>query len=93
MQRLWQFGDLFAHPFTRTATWMALLLVLVAAAYLLLRWLRAEVTDNTPPSSEILTNFREMHADGRLSDQEFQEIKERLVAKLHSEINEDEQSG
>ena len=93
MRCLWLFGELSAHPLTRTAMWMALLLVMLAAAYLLLRWLRAEVTDNTPPSSEVLSNFREMHAKGQLSDEEFQEIKQRLVARLHSEINEDEQSG
>jgi len=85
-------GDLFAHPAARAALWLAILLALIAGAIQIIRRIRAQAVGDEPPSSEIMTNFREMHATGRISDEEYRSIKSRLIERLQSEINDDDES-
>ena len=49
--------------------------------------------DDQPQASELLTNFREIHSQGGLSDEEFRTIKARLAAQLEREINENGNKG
>ena len=49
------------------------------------RW-RGRDSDDQHGSHELLTNFREMHARGELSDQEYRTIKTRLAAVIHAEL-------
>jgi hypothetical protein len=49
--------------------------------------------DNQPSASELLTNFREIHSRGGLSDEEFRTIKAQLAAQLEREINENDDKG
>jgi len=37
-------------------------------------------------TSELLTNFREMHSKGELTDEEFRTIKAKLSIKLKEEL-------
>ena len=46
--------------------------------------LRGRVSDTEQGTHQLLTNFREMHAKGELSDREYRTIKTQLVAKLHA---------
>ena len=86
-------GDFFAHPLARAMVWLALIILMLAGAIQLFRRMRMSVTDEAESSSEILTNFREMHAEGRLSDEEYRHIKRRLIEKLQTEISENDDSG
>ena len=49
--------------------------------------------DDQQQASELLTNFREIHSQGGLSDEEFRTIKAQLAARLEREINENDEKG
>ncbi len=49
--------------------------------------------DDQPNASELLTNFREIHSQGGLSDEEFRTIKAQLADKLQREINDNDERG
>ena len=92
MAGLWPIDDPTVLVLVKSALGLAAILLVCAGGIGLIRRIRARTDGEKFTSSDILTRFRELHADGRLSDEEFQTIKNRLIEKLHSEINEDEQS-
>lgn len=47
--------------------------------------------DTSP--SDLLSNFREMHSQGELADEEFRTIKGMLGAQLRNEVKSDDESG
>jgi hypothetical protein len=49
--------------------------------------------DDQPKASELLTNFREIHSQGGLSDEEFRTIKAQLAARMQREINDNDDKG
>jgi hypothetical protein len=64
------------------ALWMLVLGLLIAIAVIVLRRLREQIDKGEDHSGELLSNFREMHLSGDLSDKEFRTIKTVLGAKL-----------
>jgi len=86
-------GDFFAHPLARAMVWLAVIILLLSGAIQLFRRMRTRVTGEVETSSEILTNFREMHAEGRLSDEEYTHSKRRLIDRLQTEISDNDHSG
>ena len=54
-------------------------------AYAVSKW-RDAIDDDTNTASELLTNFREMHSRGDLTDEEFRTIKARLSYEIQEEI-------
>lgn len=74
------------HPVAK-ATF--LLAVALAAGAVLLwlakRWRGTAAGDGYSPS-ESLTNFRELHSRGGLSDEEFRTIKSKLANQLNAEL-------
>ena len=69
-------------PIILFATVVALIAV---GAYALSKW-RDAIDDDTSNASELLTNFREMHSRGDLTDEEFRTIKARLSYEIQEEI-------
>jgi len=72
------------------ATQLVLLIAATAAVvavgvYIVGR-VRAGLREDDAPSSELLSNFRELHARGELSDEEYRTIKAMLSARLQEEI-------
>jgi hypothetical protein len=61
--------------------WGAVLAVLVAVAYFVVRKLRGLAAGNDDTPTELLTNFREMKLQGDISDKEFRTIKALLNEK------------
>jgi uncharacterized membrane protein len=59
----------------------------------LVKKFRDRTDDDQPKASELLTNFREIHSQGGLSDEEFRTIKAQLAARLEREINENDNKG
>jgi uncharacterized membrane protein len=49
--------------------------------------------DDQPKASELLTNFREIHSQGGLSDEEFRTIKAQLADRLQREVNDNDERG
>ena len=59
----------------------ALILVLTVAVYLIRSWLR----ENDGPdvsAHDLLSEYREMHSRGELSDEEFRIIKGRMASRI-----------
>ena len=82
----------------RTSTQQAIALCVLAAglglvAYFLVRKLRGPEEEDQVNTSDMLTKFREMHAEGVLSDEEYRTIKTNLSARLQSEIKDNEETG
>jgi uncharacterized protein YpuA (DUF1002 family) len=73
--------------------WMAVLAVLLMAAYYLVQKLRDRTGDDHLTSNELLTNFREMEREGDISEAEFRTIKTVLGERLQSEIKDSSDEG
>ncbi len=65
---------------------ITVLLVIAIGAYLVGRF-RGRAEEDRRPANEMLTNFRELHSQGDLSDDEYRTIKTVLTAKIRSELN------
>ena len=78
--------ELLEGPWYLAIILFATVVALIAVgAYALSKW-RDAIDDDTSNASELLTNFREMHSRGDLTDEEFRTIKARLSYKLQEEI-------
>jgi uncharacterized membrane protein len=64
----------------------------VLAFHLLGRW-RDSAEEEQPTASEMLTKFRELHARGTLSDEEFRTIKAKLATQLERELSDNDDTG
>ena len=69
------------------ALWFAVILGLLALGILGLRRWRGDAAEDQPTTSELLTKFRELHARGGLSDDEYRTIKTKLETQLDSELS------
>ncbi|NOY30210.1 MAG: hypothetical protein GXP28_08525 [Planctomycetes bacterium] len=76
MVQVFEISLLFAAIFVITAIGIA-----VVRRY----WGRA--AEDRQYHSEMMSNFRELHAEGGLSDEEFRTIKMKLAGELGSELN------
>jgi len=67
--------------------------VLVAiGAYIVSKW-RGANEEHQIGANELLTNFREMHSQGVLSDEEYRNIKAKLGRELRNELNGSDKTG
>jgi uncharacterized membrane protein len=66
---------------------IALAAALVAGGIYVIGRVRASLRGKDPPSSQWMTNFKELHAKGELSDEEYRTIKSVLAERLESELN------
>jgi len=61
-------------------------------AYIVANW-RGAINQDTVGPSELLTNFRELHAKGELSDEEFRTIRSKLGSELQQELRDSDKTG
>lgn len=73
--------------------WLGVLALFLGVAIFGLRRLRERIDKDETAASEMLSNFREMHLQGGLSDAEFRTIKTVLGAKLQRESKENKDKG
>ncbi len=78
--------DLFRQPLFTAALWFAVIFALLALAVAALRRFRGDAADDRPTANELLTKFRDLHARGGLSDDEYRTIKTKLATQLQTEI-------
>jgi len=67
---------------------LGLLLLLVFLALVVMKKIRSSPAQNEPPSSEMLSKFRELHEQGVLDDTEFRTIKTKLTDRMSHELKE-----
>lgn len=73
-------------PGAQAVLWSAVLSVLVAIGIYAIGKARNMRRERPPTANELMTNFRELHSKGELSDEEFRTIKGLLAARLQSEL-------
>jgi len=73
-------------PTAQAVIWITVLVILIAVGAFVVLKFRDRATNAMTPSSDLLTNFREIHHQGELSESEFRTIKTMLGAKLQGEI-------
>ncbi len=73
--------------------WLGVLALFIGVAVIALRRLRERIDKDETATSEMLSNFREMHLQGGLSDKEFRTIKTVLGAKLQQETKQNGDKG
>ncbi len=79
--------DFLRSPAAQAVLWVTVLMILlVVGAWVVLRF-RGRATEDTAPTSDLLSNFREMHHDGHLDESEFRTIKTMLGGKIPQELN------
>jgi uncharacterized membrane protein len=80
-------AEFLGSPLASVVFLAALTAALVAAAVYVIARVRASIHRKEPPASEWLTNFKELHAKGGLSDEEYRTIKAMLAEQLQREVN------
>ena len=73
--------------------WIVILASVAGIAFYALRRLREQIDEDESHPSEMLSDFREMHLQGGLSDAEFRTIKTVLGAKLQQETKQNGDKG
>lgn len=79
---MWEF---LQTPTARLVELFAVLAVMIAVAVYIVTKVRAGLRDSDNDASDMLTKFREIHAKGDLSDEEFRTIKTHLADQLQDE--------
>jgi uncharacterized membrane protein len=69
---------------------VATLLVLMMVGYYVVRKFRDHTTHDQRTPNDMLTNFREMHQQGDISDKEFRKIKSVLGPQIQEELKDTE---
>jgi len=67
--------------------------ILVAVGIYVAGRVKSSVREDGITTNELLTNFRELHSQGELSDVEYRTIKAMLSARLQEEIRESGKEG
>jgi uncharacterized membrane protein len=83
----------FSNPYVELFISCALLAMMIAAAVYALGKFRGGAEEEQLGASELLSKFREMHAQGGLTDAEFRTIKTLLAEKLQRELNNSGEKG
>ena len=79
--------ELFRHPLSWAALWFAAIFALLALAIVVVRRFRGDAADDQPGANELLAKFRDLHARGGLSDDEYRTIKTKLATHVEAELN------
>ena len=73
--------------------WVAVAATAVAIGIYVVGRVRVGMRTTETPASEMLTNFRELHSRGELSDGEYRTIKATLSARLERELKDSGKEG
>lgn len=72
---------------------LAVVMAVTAAGFKLVRMWRDRSDRDDVSSHQIMTNFRELHAQGGLSDEEYRTIKAKLASGVKEEFSEKGNAG
>lgn len=66
--------------------WLAVCAALVAVGIYVVLKVRQTLSESEAKTHDLLSNFRELHSEGELSDEEYRTIKATLAARLQREL-------
>ncbi|MBS0211034.1 MAG: hypothetical protein JSS27_18980 [Planctomycetes bacterium] len=75
------------HGTGRMLVLVFLTVIVCVVGYYLVDKVRRSLQQTGPTASDQVTNFRELHASGQLSDEEFRNIKSMLSARLKDQLD------
>jgi len=73
--------------------WLAVCAALVAVGFYVVVKVRQSLTEREFGAHDLMTNFRELHSRGELSDDEYRTIKATLAARLQQEVKDKGEEG
>ncbi|QDT00575.1 hypothetical protein [Adhaeretor mobilis] len=77
-----------AWGLTTAMLWFAVIFALIAIAIQVAKKFRTRNAGVNFDASEAMTNFRDLHSQGGLSDEEYKTIKKKLASTVKSELGE-----
>jgi hypothetical protein len=80
-------ADFLSSPAANIVVLVALTAASVAGGIYVIGKVRAGLRSEEPPTSQWITKFRELHAKGVLSDEEYRTIKSVLAERFEEELN------
>ncbi len=80
-------NEFFANSIVAAMVWSMIATMFLVIAIVILRSFQGRTGNDLPESSNSLTNFKEMHAQGELSDEEYRTIKTAVSGRVRNEIN------
>ena len=80
-------AEFLGSPLASIVILVAVAAALVAVGIYVIARVRAGIGGKEPPASEWLTKFKELHAQGELSDEEYRTIKAMLAERFQQELN------
>jgi uncharacterized membrane protein len=83
----------FSNPYVEVLVSCAILALMIVVAVYALGKFRGGAEEEQLGASELLSKFREMHAQGGLSDEEFRTIKTLLAGKFQRETKNSGEKG
>ena len=81
-------AEFLSNPLASIVFLVALTATLIAVGIYVIGRVPSGAREDDLKSSELLTNFQELHAQGELDDKEFRTIKAMLAARLQQELKE-----
>jgi uncharacterized membrane protein len=78
---------------SEAALLFAVIFVMTAIGVAVARRYRDRAVKDIAESSAMMSNFRELHAQGGLSDEEFRTIKTKLASELKAELKDTNNTG
>ena len=85
--------DLMDHPISQSALLFAFVFLMTATGLAIVRRFRDRSDADSSDRQELMTKFRDLHAKGGLSDEEYRTIKTKLAAELKAEFNDNGSTG
>lgn len=82
-----QFIEFLDRPAPKIVIGIALVAVLCAIGAYGIGRVRRALRDGGPDASDLMTNFRELHSRGELSDEEYRTIKATLAERLRRQLD------
>ena len=82
--------EFLSTPPAQAVLSLAVLLVMLAVGSYIVKSFRDRIGEDRQGTSDWLTNFREMHQEGDITEAEFRTIKTVLGSKLQEELRETE---
>jgi uncharacterized membrane protein len=66
--------------------WLAVCAALVVVGIYVVGKVRQTLSESEPQAHDLMANFRELHSQGELSDEEYRTIKAMLAARVQQQL-------
>lgn len=86
-------SEFMQKPETRLVILAAVTAVLAAVGIYVVAKVRRSFMQRGPSANDLITNFRELHSEGELTDEEYRTIKATLAARLQQQLKGRNQAG